>query len=156
MNSIKPTNTLVNEAGIFFGEVLTELTGFDHPGAHRIHQWDLSNVESIAPVLNALPSPEKSEWVEAVLKEFCDTTKDKQADFNDANIILHQDVDKSVKVTGVIDFGDSVYSARINDIELSILGNNCLYLLARRSLDQQEISAKIRQALWSGSRVESV
>ena len=43
-----------------------------------------------------------------------------QADFNDANIIIARGEDGSAKPGGVIDFGDSVHSWRVNDVAIAM------------------------------------
>jgi Ser/Thr protein kinase RdoA (MazF antagonist) len=43
-----------------------------------------------------------------------------QADFNDANIIIRCDEDGSPHPAGVIDFGDSLISWRVNDVAIAM------------------------------------
>merc|ERR1712154_335061 len=43
-----------------------------------------------------------------------------QADFNDANVIIRQGEDGSPQPSGVIDFGDSVHSWRVNDVAIAM------------------------------------
>jgi len=123
MNCVATNKVLVERAGAFFGTLSLYLDEFDHSGAHRVHQWDLSRMDEIEGLINALHEQSQRDLVFGVIEEF-KRIKPKlsklrhgvlQADFNDANIIVQKDT-----VSGVIDFGDIVYSARINDVAIAI------------------------------------
>lgn len=124
MNTISTTKELLTKAGAFFGRLSLKLDEFDHIGAHRIHQWDLAQTESIETFMHGLTDSKQRQLVQQVVDEFRERVKPKisqlrhgilQADFNDANIIVQDG-----KLAGVIDFGDMVYSARVNDVAIAL------------------------------------
>ena len=124
LSSLTPTAALVKSSGEFFAGICKALDTFDHNGAHRFHQWDLSQTDAIQSLISvALPDEHRAELVRGVIQDFERFIKPQlpkfrhgvlQADFNDANIIIEQN-----RVHGVIDFGDIVYSARVNDVAIA-------------------------------------
>ena len=99
---------------------------FDHPGCHRDHLWDIRQTSGLRLFLHALNDvPEIQQVCTNVVDEF-ENIQDQlnalkwgtlQADFNDANIIFN---DLGDQVVGLIDFGDIVYSNRINDLAIAM------------------------------------
>lgn len=126
LNSLEPTSERILLSGRYLGQLRSELDSFDHPGCHREHLWDIRETLGLRRFLHALDT---APTVQAVAKDVVDTfesikdTMDRlkwgtlQADFNDANIIFDT---KGTYVVGVIDFGDIVYSNRINDVAIAM------------------------------------
>ena len=124
MNQLESiSETLIRQAGCFLGKMRVQLDTFDHPGAHRVHQWDLIHTAEIEKYMDALQKADQKQLVRGIINEFKGIQSKLrslrhgvlQADFNDANIIVQED-----RVAGVIDFGDLVHSARVNDVAIAI------------------------------------
>ena len=90
------------------------LRGFDHPGAHRTHQWDLQNFWRLGELLGELPDLEAG--LRAELTECLDrfetavrprlarvATQVIHTDFHGENLLTDGD-----RITGILDFGDAL------------------------------------------------
>jgi Ser/Thr protein kinase RdoA (MazF antagonist) len=93
---------------------------FDHPAFHRDFHWDLANgnrlVEKFAPLISDPPLRE------AVLQCRLDFDPDLRrsvihGDANDYNVLVDPD---TMTVSGLIDFGDVVYSYTAGDLAIAI------------------------------------
>jgi len=104
------------------------MSSFNHPSmkhAHRAHQWDLKNVLGIAPYikyvkLDIRPLVERAielfkTKVAPVSKYF--TTGVMHNDFNDANILVSEN---GARVTGILDFGDTVYTWMVAELGVAM------------------------------------
>lgn len=106
------------DAGRFLGRLsqsLSNLNTAELAAARRYHQWDGKNTLDVMDFVQYVDDPSKRSMVESVIEAFQKDLIDSKAadslplslihaDFNDANILL----DGSCRVSGVIDFGDSV------------------------------------------------
>jgi len=145
MNTIAISMDLLEQEGRFLGKMTKALENFDHPGAHRWHQWDLTNSEAALAFIGHVKDeyagetfPGIQDVVRNVLVYFAEQIKPKfmkaiadasseeaqtfpqqilQGDFNDNNVIANQE---GTTVIGVIDFGDLIYSFRVNEIAIAI------------------------------------
>jgi inosine triphosphate pyrophosphatase len=97
----------------------------DFKASHRHHAWDGKNTIEIRNYTHCIHDERRRKMVESILDAFQHEIIDAnvqfrtgilQADFNDANIL----VDSDCKVSGVIDFGDSVCSWRVLDISVAM------------------------------------
>ena len=122
------TEELLASAGSYLGRLRHALEDFDHASAHRVHLWDIQQIPNIRPFIPLIDN----EDVRHVATEVVDAYEAKvepvkqslphgilMADFNDSNMIVKENDDGSVAVDGVIDFGDIVYSPRVNDIAIA-------------------------------------
>ena len=104
---------LLYELGSFLGRLRIAMNGFDHPAGHRDFPWDVAYIDFIKEHKHYLESKE------SVVDHFIDqyeqivlpiTSKLRKAlihnDGNDHNVL----VNKNGKTTGIIDFGDMIYS----------------------------------------------
>lgn len=108
-----PMESLV-DAGRFLGNVDSKLDLMgDFKAAHRHHAWDGKNTLELKGYTHFIADKRRRGMIESILNAFQSEIIDKgvqfrtgilQADYNDANIL----VDNDLKVSGVIDFGDSV------------------------------------------------
>jgi Ser/Thr protein kinase RdoA (MazF antagonist) len=148
--------TLLYKAGQYLGRVRQAMDGVDHPGFHREHFWDINSTSGILQFVHCIQDADARKVVEGVVAEFnaelaplAKETKETledggacvqlrwgvlMADFNDANIIVNED---ATDVSGVIDFGDSLYSCRVYDIAIGVayamLGRcDSYFILGRR------------------------
>ena len=115
-------------AGVYLGRMTAALADFDHVGAHRVHIWDLQNTLLTRGFLHAITDAERKATIEGVMVGFETLVVPRlaelrwgvlQADFNDANIILDRDA-ADAAIVGVIDFGDMVYSMRVNEVAIAM------------------------------------
>lgn len=139
----KPSPALLYDAGVYLADLTEHLQKFDHVGAHRTHSWDLLNTPNIKTFVEYIEDDTRRELVESVIAAYeamqgwdADVPFSVlQADYNDANIILddglgemdEEDRDRAIQkkrqkwsVGGVIDFGDVVYSATVNDLAIGM------------------------------------
>lgn len=90
------------------------LRGFDHPGAHRTHRWDLQNFGRLNDLLGELPDVEADLRTEltACLDRFETAVRPRLArvptqvihsDFHGENLLAAGD-----QITGILDFGDAL------------------------------------------------
>ena len=110
-----PLETLV-DAGQFLGKMDAALDSLDpqeFKAAQRYHAWDGKNLLDVKKYTHCIANEKRRGMVESILNAFQHDIVDpkvpfrtgiNQGDFNDANIV----VDNEMKVSGVIDFGDSV------------------------------------------------
>ena len=111
--SFLPLESLL-DAGKFLGNLDSKLDLMDdYKAAHRHHAWDGKNTLDLWSYTHCIADEQRRAIVESVLDAFQHDIIDANvqfrtgilhSDFNDANIL----VDNDMKVSGVIDFGDSV------------------------------------------------
>jgi Ser/Thr protein kinase RdoA (MazF antagonist) len=118
---IKPhTPGLLHDLGQKLGQLTRSLTGFDHPAVHRDFHWDLANGNRI--VNEYAPLIEDGELRELVLNcRFEPRTELRRSvihgDANDYNVLVDPE---SMTVSGLIDFGDMVYSYTVGDLAIAL------------------------------------
>jgi Ser/Thr protein kinase RdoA (MazF antagonist) len=118
---IKPhTPGLLNDFGQKLGQLSRALADFDHPAVHRDFYWYLAHgnriVNAYAPLI------EDAKLRELVLKcRFEPETELRRSiihgDANDYNVLVDPD---SLTVSGLIDFGDMVYSYTVDDLAIAL------------------------------------
>jgi hydroxylysine kinase len=112
-------------AGRYLGDLTTALSTFDHPGAHRIHLWDQNNTHFIKAYVQTIDSEEVKKVVHEVILDFEQNIVGSpglrqsviMGDFNDANIIMSTDENTA---SGIIDFGDMIYSNLVSDLSVGM------------------------------------
>jgi len=101
--------------GKFMGQFSKALSGFDHPGSQRIFEWDIQDYKLIYQRMKYIKSNQNQQTVHHFLNKFEDNViphlKNLRMsvihnDGNDHNIL----VDEKGETTGIIDFGDMVFS----------------------------------------------
>lgn len=118
---IKPhTPGLLHDLGQKLGQLSRALAGFDHTAVHRDFYWDLANGNRI--VNEYAPLIEDAGLRELVLKcRFEPETELRRSvihgDANDYNVLVDPD---SMTVSGLIDFGDMVYSYTVGDLAIAL------------------------------------
>jgi hydroxylysine kinase len=127
LNSLTATRARLLSAGAYLGRLRGALADFDHPGCHREHLWDINSTSGLTRFVSALDdAPDVQSIVRSVVQSFDAIAPASlaqlpksvlQADFNDANIIFDA---AGTRVSGVIDFGDTVYSNSINDLAIAM------------------------------------
>lgn len=118
---IKPhTPELLHDLGQKLGQLSRALADFEHPAVHRDFHWDLANGNRV--VNEYAPLIEDADLRELVLKcRFEPATGLRRSvihgDANDYNVLVDPE---SMKVSGLIDFGDMVYSYTVGDLAIAI------------------------------------
>ncbi|MGE0126473.1 MAG: aminotransferase class III-fold pyridoxal phosphate-dependent enzyme [Blastocatellales bacterium] len=124
---------LLRDLGRRVGQVDRALAGFDHAAIHRDFHWDLASGLSVIRDYQALIAD--AEMREMIVKFADEFERDvapalprlrKSAihnDANDYNVIVGGGDDlysKNQRVTGLIDFGDMIYSFTVGDLAIAI------------------------------------
>jgi len=118
---IKPhTPGLLHDLGRKLGQLTRALADFDHPAVHRDFHWDLANGNRV--VNEYAPLIEDAKLRELVLKcRFEPATELRRStihgDANDYNVLVDPE---SMTVSGLIDFGDMVYSYTVGDLAIAV------------------------------------
>ena len=136
---VKPHDAdLLASLGRFFGNIDQALQDFDHSATHRNFHWDLQNAgQIIKNYLNYIKAPENRKLVKVFLKRFQTETEPQLPDLrsgiihndaNDYNVLVEPDGRWRNTVTGVIDFGDMVYTRTVNEIAIA-----CAYAMLNKA-----------------------
>ncbi len=118
------TKVLRQSLGEQAGKLTVALEDFDHEGAHRKFDWNLSDSAWTYDYLDKF-SKEDQATIAYFQELFSEIQPNYQNlpksvihnDVNDFNILVSQDL-VDPKVTGIIDFGDAVYTQTINDLAI--------------------------------------
>ena len=108
------------------GAITNSLQNFKHKGGKRNLDWDIANSNWTIKHLNRFEKEDRT-IIEFFQKSFLEI-QDSYAtlpksivhnDINDYNILVSANL-KTPRVTGIIDFGDAVYTQTINDLAVVI------------------------------------
>ena len=108
---------LLRDLGRKLGQLDHALSDFDHPAVHRDFHWDLANgnriIDEFAPLVEnaALVSQCRVEFKSGLRRSVI------HGDANDYNVLV--DPERMI-VTGLLDFGDMVYSYTVGDLAIAI------------------------------------
>lgn len=114
---------LLHHLGHFMGEMDHALRGFFHPAAYRICSWDLRHTMAAKEHLSAITAHERRRMVAYFLLQFETEIAPLlpqlrmaviHNDANDYNLLVKNDA-----VTGLIDFGDMVYTQLVNNLAIT-------------------------------------
>ncbi len=117
--------------GRIAAEISLALADFDHPGSGHALLWDLKHAGQATRYVPHIKTPEHLRLVNWALSRFETKVEPVLAgmrsqvihnDLNPHNILVSDDDDR--EVVGIIDFGDMVHSALVNDVAVS-----CSYLI---------------------------
>jgi len=117
------------QCGALLATLAQALRGFRHPAMHRPLIWDLRNLPALRGLLPSIPDVAFAPFVHDFLEIFVRDVVGALAalphqfvhnDFNARNIIVEADYE--ARVSGVIDFGDALYTARIADVSVGVIG----------------------------------
>jgi Ser/Thr protein kinase RdoA (MazF antagonist) len=114
------TPGLLRDLGRKLGQLARTLADFDHPAVHRDFHWDLANGNRIINEFGDLI--EDARLREIVLRCRIDTDTRLRlsvvhGDANDYNVLVDPD---TMTISGLIDFGDMVYSYTAGDLAIAI------------------------------------
>ena len=109
------------QLGVFLGRLSQALDGFSHPAAKRPFEWDVQTVDLIKSRCNYLTSQSKKETIFYFLNEYKENVFPMKQDLRMA--VIHNDgndhnvlVNGKGEATGIIDFGDMVFSYQVVEI----------------------------------------
>ncbi|RMG27955.1 MAG: aminotransferase class III-fold pyridoxal phosphate-dependent enzyme, partial [Bacteroidetes bacterium] len=122
------TPALLQSLGEVCGRLSAALQHFEHPAAHRSLRWDPARAQWVAPYLEAFEQPAQRDCA-----RYCWQLFQQQAlpllprlpasinhnDANDYNILVNEARGYEARVTGLIDFGDMVYTRRVNELAIA-------------------------------------
>ncbi|MBW2015901.1 MAG: aminotransferase class III-fold pyridoxal phosphate-dependent enzyme [Deltaproteobacteria bacterium] len=127
------SSDLFQDLGRRVAQLDRALADFDHPGAHRAFHWDLARAEEVIGEYGPLiKEPEIRRLVEQCMAEFERDVRPLlpglrksviHNDANDYNVIVGGGQDlysRGQRVTGIIDFGDMVYSYTVADLAVAL------------------------------------
>ena len=110
--------TSFEQLGAFLGRLSRALEGFSHPGADRPFEWDVQTVDLIQSRCNYLTSESEKKTIFHFLNEYKKNVLSSSHELRMA--IIHNDgndhnvlVNEKGETTGIIDFGDMVYSYQV-------------------------------------------
>ncbi|WP_409417836.1 aminotransferase class III-fold pyridoxal phosphate-dependent enzyme [Flavobacterium sp. PS2] len=119
----KKSSTALYNLGAFMGNMDKALQDFSHPAMHRHYTWDISRAGDVNEKLKYITNHERRRIAGYFLLQF-DTEVLPQIhtlrhayihnDANDCNVMAQGE-----ETTGLIDFGDMVYSALINNLAIA-------------------------------------
>ena len=125
------SDALLQNLGNFLGEMDKALQGFSHLAMHRKYTWDIQTAMDANQHLLFIKNHEKRRIAAYFLMQFETEVLPVQSmlrsayihnDANDYNVLINAD-----EVTGLIDFGDMVYSQLINNVAVA-----CTYAMLNR------------------------
>ncbi|MGH9886472.1 MAG: phosphotransferase, partial [bacterium] len=124
---------LYRDVGRQVGALQRELVDFDHAGLHRDFYWDLAKARGLIEEKRSLVDDQRLlNVIDRLLGEIDQRTIPRLAtvrramvhnDLNDYNILVGEGDDLETKtqvVTGIVDFGDMVYSYRVGELAIAI------------------------------------
>lgn len=108
------------------GELTKALQDFSSPLAHRSFDWDISNTQWTLPHQHLFSGLQRK-WILQFYQQFQENKPLLEQcrksvihnDANDNNLVLEQR-EEQYEVKAIIDFGDAVYTATINDLAVCI------------------------------------
>ena len=122
------TQPIWKQLGEFIANISLSLKEFDHPGVYRYLDWDLASGYRICQNKKKLLSEEGSKLVNHFLGLYHTETQPLLSelpmsvihnDANDQNLLV-DDLDEPGFITGLIDFGDMLYSQTINELAICL------------------------------------
>ncbi len=121
------TRDLRHSVGHALGTLTQALAGFDHPACHRDFDWDLTHASRVVreraglvkdPGLHGILRrclDEYERTVAPVLSTFRRSVI--HGDANDYNVLVDA---REQRVTGIVDFGDMVWSPTVHDVAIAM------------------------------------
>lgn len=117
------SDELLKSIGGVMGKMDRHLASFKHIGMHRHYEWDISNAMDATQYMDCIPSHEKRRIARYFLLQFEMEVLPRlnhlrkayiHNDANDHNVLVTDD-----RMSGLIDFGDMVYSAMVNNLAVA-------------------------------------
>jgi Ser/Thr protein kinase RdoA (MazF antagonist) len=116
---------LLGELGALAGSMYECLQSADRTGVPKTHHWDVRILrEAVTSCVDFVPDPIKGGAVATILEK-CEPVEPLLAklpaglvhqDLNDFNVLVAEDAEGRLKVSGIIDFGDTLDSIRVAEV----------------------------------------
>ena len=129
---------LLTDLGVFFGGLDCILEDFDHPAAHRNFHWDLNNAGQVIEDYSGLIDDAErralvKRWQERFHSKVAPLWRDLPAsvihnDANDYNVLVEPHGRWRNRVSGVIDFGDMVFTRTVCEVAIA-----CAYAMLNKA-----------------------
>jgi 4-aminobutyrate aminotransferase-like enzyme/aminoglycoside phosphotransferase (APT) family kinase protein len=125
----QPDSELLYDLGCFLGSLDKTLAAFEHPSAHRYWHWDITNTANIKDYLQHIGNPSKRRLVDYFLLQYETWVSPKlpglrksiiHNDANDYNVLIKNNSKERLKIAGIIDFGDIVFSCTICELAVAL------------------------------------
>jgi 4-aminobutyrate aminotransferase-like enzyme/Ser/Thr protein kinase RdoA (MazF antagonist) len=120
---------LLTSLGRFFGSIDRALQDFDLAAAHRDFHWDLKNAgRIILRYIDLIRNPADRDLVKGLYERYQTAVEPQlpdlhsgviHSDANDYNVLVEPDGKWHQHVTGVIDFGDMVFTQTVNEVAIA-------------------------------------
>lgn len=121
-------NSLTRDIGMSLGRLHVALKDFSHPGLDRTLKWDLTAADWFQPFVPQIQDAARIAIVSRIFEDYKSGHQSllkslpQQAihnDLNDHNILVAFDGDGVGRVSGLIDFGDSLYGPVLADVAIA-------------------------------------
>lgn len=125
LHSAPPSAGLRRSVGAAAASLTRALEGFSHPAEDHELLWDIRNADRLRPLLPSVPDPAVRAGCEAALDRFDSETASAlarvpwqvvHADCNPHNLLTDPEASR---ITGILDFGDMVRTARVCDLAVA-------------------------------------
>jgi Ser/Thr protein kinase RdoA (MazF antagonist) len=117
---VSPTPKLLHDLGRKLGQLDRALADFDHPAVHRDFHWDLANGNQILEEYGKFIDDRELRELARTHRVTFDSELRRSVihgDANDHNVLVDGE---RMKVVGIIDFGDMVYSYTVGNLAVAI------------------------------------
>jgi Ser/Thr protein kinase RdoA (MazF antagonist) len=127
LGNIQRCDAIYKSFGSFMGRVDNALTDFDHKEAHRKMAWDLANCKAaILGAIHNVQAEEKRMLIMHYVNLYDSMVSPKVPSLRQS--VIHNDANDwnilgdpvSFTCTGIIDFGDTVYTHTVNNIAIGL------------------------------------
>ena len=128
LDEVNPrTPKILEQWGKTAGQLSLALQDFDHPTAHRFHKWNPSDTLFSKKFQQYIHGDEEKEIAEYFWNLFEKETQPKlnmlrkSVNYNDAhehNLLVNNNL-LNLEITGVIDFGDALFTHTINELAIA-------------------------------------
>ncbi|WP_432180708.1 aminotransferase class III-fold pyridoxal phosphate-dependent enzyme [Streptomyces sp. NBC_00063] len=119
---------LLRELGVMAGRLSLGLSGMDEPVGLAMHDWDMRCADVV--VADALPfveDPARADdvrrimsWYDRVKPFLCSLPHSVvHQDLNDANVLADTDEQGTLRISGIVDVGDSMFSVRATEVAIA-------------------------------------
>ena len=128
------SSALRADLGRNVGRLARSLATYDHPAAHREFYWDIAQAGTVLTAgREFVTDPDRRALLDSIIDRWSSSIEPRMkrlrhavihGDSNDNNVVVdpghvNDPANRYVKVAGILDFGDLVYSAVINDVAVA-------------------------------------
>jgi Ser/Thr protein kinase RdoA (MazF antagonist) len=126
MRSAPASPELRRDVGVCAALIGQALSSFDHPATRRHLLWDIQRAADVGPLVDELAASPERTALRAVLDRFLSDVAPRVAELRSQ--VIHNDLstdnllvtDDSLRVSGVLDFGDIVRAPAINELAIAV------------------------------------